>query len=123
MPDGSPRLKIVFDRQLPPDVIAEMHPYYDTIDNKPSGTEIWFNVPLITNVVGDYFDQHEKKAVAGTTVHEMCHACHFVEDPTDYEKRMHSGYHYKKCFQKAAKKDKWMKKYDKAINNDIVVEI
>jgi hypothetical protein len=114
------RMRVMFTRQLPPDVIAEMHPYFDVVNNKPSGTDIWINVGLLKKTVGKYYDAHEKKAVAGTTIHEMCHACHFLEDPDDYEKRMHSGYHYKKCFQKAGKP---FKKYYRATNNDIVVDV
>jgi hypothetical protein len=120
MPAGGPKLKVHFTRQLPADVIAEMHPYFDVVSNKPSGTEIWINIPLIKKSVGSYYDQHEKKAVAGTTIHEMCHACHFIKNPDDYEKRMHSGYQYKKCFQKAGKK---FKKYYRAVNGDITVYV
>jgi hypothetical protein len=118
--NGGPRVKVTFSRQLPKDVIAEMHPYYDTIMDRPSGVEIWFNVPLIKKSIGTYFDKHEKRAVAGTVVHELCHACHFIKNPNDYEKRMHSGYQYKQCFQKAGKK---FKKYSKPVNNDIVVYV
>jgi hypothetical protein len=120
IPGDGPRVRVMFSRQLPNDVIAEMHPYYDTIANRPSGVDIWFNVPLIKKSIGTYFDGHEKKAVAGTVVHELCHACHFIKNPDDYEHRMHSGYQYKHCFQKAGK---GFKKYSKAVNNDIVAYV